>query len=47
MKKEIRLKDFKPDEHVLIVVRRHWFVFFRQIIGLMLLFLFRFLPCQF
>lgn len=38
MKKEIRLKDFKPDEHVLIVVRRHWFVFFRQIIGLMLLF---------
>lgn len=38
MKKEIRLKDFKPDEHVLIVVRHHWFVFLRDIIGILLLF---------
>jgi len=38
MKKEIRLKDFKPDEHVLIVVRHHWFIFFKDIIGIALLF---------
>lgn len=38
MHKEMRLKDFKPDEHVLIVARRHWFVFFRDIVGIALLF---------
>jgi len=41
MRKDIRLKDFKPDEHVLIVVRHHWFVFFKDVIGILLLF---FLP---
>lgn len=39
MKKEMRLKDFKPDEKVLVVARHHWFVFFRDIIGIALLFL--------
>lgn len=38
MNKEIRLKDFKPDEHVLVVARHHWFVFIRDVIGLLLLF---------
>lgn len=46
MKKEIRLKDFKPDEHVLVVARKHWFVFVRETFGLVLLFIipFFFLP---
>ena len=35
---DFTLKDFKPDEHVLIVARRHWFVFFRDVIGILLLF---------
>jgi len=34
----MRLKDFKPDEHVLVVARHHWFVFFRDVIGIALLF---------
>lgn len=38
MHKEMRLKDFKPDEHVLIIARKHWFVFLRDIIGIALLF---------
>lgn len=38
MNKTIRLKDFKPDEHVLVVARHHWFVFFRDIVGILLLF---------
>lgn len=37
----IKLKDFKADEKVLVVARHHWFVFFRELIGLLLLF---FLP---
>lgn len=37
--RDIRLKDFKADEKVLLVAAHHWFVFFRQLIGLALLFL--------
>lgn len=46
MRKDIRLKDFKPDEHVLMVVRHHWFTYFRSVVGLLLLFVvpFFFLP---
>lgn len=36
--KDIRLKDFKADEHVLVVARKHWFVFFLEILGLVILF---------
>jgi len=39
MAKKIILKDFKPDEKVLTVARHHWFVFFRDLIGIALLFL--------
>lgn len=40
MKREhhITLKDFKADERVLTVARKHWFVFFMQALGLALLF---------
>lgn len=38
-RKPITLKDFKPDERVLVVARKHWFVFFRDLIGIALLFL--------
>jgi len=46
MRKDIHLKDFKSDEHVLTVARKHWFVFFIQMIGLALLFIipFFFIP---
>lgn len=37
-RREMRLKDFKPDERVLVVARHHWFVFFRDVIGIALLF---------
>lgn len=37
----IKLKDFKPDEEVLVVARHHWFVFLRAIVGILILF---FLP---
>ena len=37
----IKLKDFKPDEQVLVVARHHWFIFLRDLIGILLLF---FLP---
>lgn len=38
MRQDMRLKDFKPDEKVLVVARHHWFVFIRDVIGLLLLF---------
>ena len=46
MNKDIRLKDFKPDEHVVAVARKHWFVFFVEVLGLVILFLipFFFIP---
>lgn len=34
----IKLKDFKPGEKVLVVARHHWFVFLRELIGILLLF---------
>lgn len=46
MRRDIRLKDFKSDERVLTVARKHWFVFFIQILGLIILFIipFFFIP---
>ena len=46
MRKDMRLKDFKADEHILVVVRKHWFVFVKTILGLLILFLipFFFIP---
>jgi hypothetical protein len=46
MRKNIRLKDFKPEEHVIAVIRHHWWVYVRDTIGLVVLFLipFFFLP---
>lgn len=35
----LHLKDFKQDERVLVVARKHWFVFFIQIIGILILFI--------
>lgn len=34
----IKLKDFKPDEKILVVARHHWFIFLRDLIGVLLLF---------
>jgi hypothetical protein len=46
MKKDTRLKDFKPDEHIITVARKHWFIFLVEIIGLLMLFIipFFFIP---
>ncbi len=41
MIKNIRLKDFKADERVLAVGRRHWIIFLQDALGLLILF---FLP---
>lgn len=37
------IKDLRKDETIVAVVRHHWFVFFRTIIGLLLLFFIPFL----
>lgn len=37
-KTAIHLKDFKSDEHVLTVARKHWFIFLVQILGLAIIF---------
>lgn len=41
MQNKKMLKDMEPGEEILIVVRRHWFVFLRDVIGILILF---FLP---
>jgi membrane protein YdbS with pleckstrin-like domain len=43
---KIKLKDFKENEKVLAVARKHWFVFFREVLGLAILFVipFFFIP---
>lgn len=42
----IHLKDFKPDEEILVIARKHWFIFFLQGLGLLIIFLipFFFIP---
>lgn len=37
------IKDMRQDEKIVAVVRHHWFVFFRTVIGLLLLFFIPFL----
>ena len=35
----MRLKDFKADEEVIVIARHHWFVFFRDVVGIAVLFI--------